>query len=263
MVPPTSGAAVARLGISKDRPVSRSEASRAARPVTNIPDPLPCHSRHTGFRSRFHLPLRGRLVYVPDLSEFLRARLWHAQNSSKNRFALASRSPRIAPSSSERSTRTSRAPTSRCAARQSRVCHQCWRLRRLSRQPIRCGHPHAASGRWRRAIDTATRRRAVGRETRKRARRSLCTVGDLRLAYPRQPHRPNQIVDTAVDTPPIPGLLDYCDQRLLGALAGLQKRREVAALPQFQDAQLQRAKPGIEGAIAVTVAPVMRSPLRS
>ena len=164
MVPPTSGAAVARLGISKDRPVSRSEASRAARPVTNIPDPLPCHSRHTGFRSRFHLPLHGRLVYVPDLSEFLRARLWHAQNSSKNRFALASRSPRIAPSSSERSTRTSRAPTSRCAARQSRVCHQCWRLRRLSRQPIRCGHPHAASGRWRRAIDTATRRRAVGRE---------------------------------------------------------------------------------------------------
>jgi len=52
-----------------------------------------------------------------------------------------------------------------------------------------------------------------------------------------------------------PGFLDHRDQRLLRGFAGFQKRREVAALPQLRDAQLQGAKPGVEGTVAVAVAP--------
>jgi hypothetical protein len=49
--------------------------------------------------------------------------------------------------------------------------------------------------------------------------------------------------------------LDYRDQRLLRALAGFEKRREIAPLPQLWDAQLQCAEPGVEGALAIAVAP--------
>src|SRR5438270_8640631 len=83
----------------------------------------------------------------------------------------------------------------------------------------------------------------------------LAQLGNLRLADPGQPHRLHQIVNPPGRHAPDPRLLDYRDQRLLRALAGFQKRREVAALPQFRDAQLQRAEPGIEGAVAVAVAP--------
>ena len=54
----------------------------------------------------------------------------------------------------------------RYAARRSRVGRRCRPRRRLLPQPRRCGHPRAASGRWRRA-------------------------------NPRQPHRLHQIVDPA------------------------------------------------------------------
>src|SRR5207248_8509578 len=80
-------------------------------------------------------------------------------------------------------------------------------------------------------------------------------LGNLGLADPRQPHRLHQIVDPTGRHAADPGLLDYRDQRLLRALAGFEKRREVAALPQFRNAQLQRAEPGVEGAVAVAVAP--------
>ena len=79
--------------------------------------------------------------------------------------------------------------------------------------------------------------------------------GNLRLADPGQPHRLHQIVDAAGRHTADPGLLDDRDQRLLRALAGLQKRREIAALPQLRDAQLQRAQARVEGAVAVAVAP--------
>jgi hypothetical protein len=62
-------------------------------------------------------------------------------------------------------------------------------------------------------------------------------LGDLRLADPRQPHRLNQIVDTAGRHAANPGFLDHRDQRLLRTLAGFEKRREIAALPQFWDPQ--------------------------
>jgi hypothetical protein len=38
-------------------------------------------------------------------------------------------------------------------------------------------------------------------------------------------------------------------------LAGFEKRREVAGLPQLGDAQLQGAEAGVEAAVAVAVAP--------
>jgi hypothetical protein len=50
------------------------------------------------------------------------------------------------------------------------------------------------------------------------------------------------------------GLLDDRDQRLLGPPARLQKRREVAALAQLGDGQLDRADPGVPLARPVAVA---------
>jgi hypothetical protein len=80
-------------------------------------------------------------------------------------------------------------------------------------------------------------------------------LGNLRFADAGQPHRLHQIIDPAGRHAADPGFLDDRDQRLLRALAGLQKRREVSALPQFGEAQLQSAEAGIEGAVAVAVAP--------
>src|SRR5215470_12023703 len=77
----------------------------------------------------------------------------------------------------------------------------------------------------------------------------------LRLADAGQPHRLHQIVDPAGRHTANPGLLDHRNQRLLRTLASLQKWREIAALPQFWDAQLQRAKPRVESAVAVAIAP--------
>src|SRR5438067_13597612 len=83
----------------------------------------------------------------------------------------------------------------------------------------------------------------------------LTEFGNLRLADPRQPHRLHQIIDPARRHAADPGLLDHRDQRLLRALAGFQKRREIAAVPQLRDAQLQRSQAGVEGSVAITVAP--------
>ena len=79
-------------------------------------------------------------------------------------------------------------------------------------------------------------------------------LGNLRLADPRQPHRLHQIVDPAGRHAADPGLLDHRDQRLLRALAGFEKRRKVAALPQLRNA-LQRTEPSVEGAAAIAVTP--------
>src|SRR5215467_7235147 len=42
---------------------------------------------------------------------------------------------------------------------------------------------------------------------------------------------------------------------LFRVLADFEKRREVAALAQFDDEQLHRRKTGVEGAVAIAVAP--------
>jgi len=91
------------------------------------------------------------------------------------------------------------------------------------------------------------------------AGQALAKLGDLRLADPGQSHCLHQIVDPPGRHAADPGLLDHRDQRLLRALAGFEKGRKVAALPQLWDAQLQRAEPSVEAAVAVAVAP--RRPL--
>src|SRR6202022_338479 len=67
----------------------------------------------------------------------------------------------------------------------------------------------------------------------------LAELGNLRLADPRQPPRLHQITTPPGRHAADPRLLDHRDQRLLRALAGFEKRREIAALPQLRDAQLQ------------------------
>jgi hypothetical protein len=57
--------------------------------------------------------------------------------------------------------------------------------------------------------------------------------------------------------------IPFIEQVLFDLPRHAEKRREVTALPQFQDAQLRRAETRIEGAVAVTVRQVVRSPLRS
>ena len=71
-------------------------------------------------------------------------------------------------------TRKSRLPRDRYAARRSRVGRRCWPPPRLLRRLRRYGRPRAASGRWRRATDTATRRRAAGRGRHAPANGQLC-----------------------------------------------------------------------------------------
>jgi len=51
-----------------------------------------------------------------------------------------------------------------------------------------------------------------------------------------------------------PRLLDHGHQGLLAGLTGLEERREVAALPQLGNAQLQTAQPRVERPLAITVA---------
>ena len=76
------------------------------------------------------------------------------------------------------------------------------------------------------------------------------------LALREEPHRPRDLVDPARRHPADPGLLDDGDQRLFRRLARLQERREVAAGPQLRDLEIERAKPRVERAVAVAVAPV-------
>ena len=71
---------------------------------------------------------------------------------------------------------------------------------------------------------------------------------------PDEAHRLHQLVDPAGRHAADPGLLDHRDQRLLGGLARLQERREVRPLPQLRDAQLERAEPRVERAVAIAVA---------
>jgi hypothetical protein len=57
-----------------------------------------------------------------------------------------------------------------------------------------------------------------------------------------------------VETPPIQGLQDHRDQRLLGSLARLEERREVRSLAQLGNSQLQRAEARVETTLAISVA---------
>lgn len=76
----------------------------------------------------------------------------------------------------------------------------------------------------------------------------------MALRDPRQTQRLHQLVDAPGRDTANPSLLDHRDESLLGGLARLQERREVRALAQLGDAQLERAKTRVEAALAVTVA---------
>lgn len=83
----------------------------------------------------------------------------------------------------------------------------------------------------------------------------LAQLGNLALGDARQPHGLDQIVDTPGRDACDPGLLDDGNKGLLGRLARLQERREIGAGPQLGDAQLQGAKPGVQRALAIAIAP--------
>ena len=82
----------------------------------------------------------------------------------------------------------------------------------------------------------------------------LAQLRNLRLADPRQPHRLHQIVDPPGRHAANPGLLDHRDQRLLRALAGFQKRREVAPAA-ASGCAIAASQADVESAVAVAVAP--------
>jgi hypothetical protein len=84
----------------------------------------------------------------------------------------------------------------------------------------------------------------------------LAQLGDLRLRDAREAHRLDQVVDAPGRDPADPGFLNDRHQGLLGHLAGLEERREVAALAQLGDAQLQGAEAGVQGPVAIAVAVV-------
>ena len=74
----------------------------------------------------------------------------------------------------------------------------------------------------------------------------LAELADGALGDPGQPHRLHQVVDAPGRDAADPGFLDHRHQGLLRRLPGLEEGREVAALPQLGDAQLQAAQPGVE-----------------
>ena len=82
----------------------------------------------------------------------------------------------------------------------------------------------------------------------------LAQLGDLALRDAGQAHRLHQFVDAAGRDAADPGLLDHRDQCLLGGLARLQEGREIRSLAQLGDAQLERAEPRVEAAVAIAVA---------
>jgi hypothetical protein len=83
---------------------------------------------------------------------------------------------------------------------------------------------------------------------------ALAEPRHLILRHARQAECLHQPVDLTGRHPVDVGLLDHCHQRLLAAAAGLQEAREVAALPQPWDGQLDRPHPGVPGPLPVAVA---------
>ena len=69
-----------------------------------------------------------------------------------------------------------------------------------------------------------------------------------------EPHGLHQLVDPPGGDATNPSLLNDSDKGLLGRPARLEEAREVGALPQLRDAQVQRAEPGVERTVAVAVA---------
>jgi hypothetical protein len=84
---------------------------------------------------------------------------------------------------------------------------------------------------------------------------------DLALGDP-QPQALDELVDAAGRDAAHIRLLDHAHQRLLAALARLQKAGEVAALADLRDLQLDLARPGVPAPRAIAVA-MRRAVLRA
>ena len=82
----------------------------------------------------------------------------------------------------------------------------------------------------------------------------LAQPADLALGDAAHAHGLDQVVDRAGRDALDVGLLDDRGQRLLGHPARLEEAREVAALAQLGDAQLDRAGPGLPVPVAIAVA---------
>jgi hypothetical protein len=67
-------------------------------------------------------------------------------------------------------------------------------------------------------------------------------------------HSGHQVFHAAGGNAADPGLLDHRDEGFFAGVAGLQEGREVAALAQLGDTQVQLAEAGIQAAVAVAVA---------
>ena len=87
----------------------------------------------------------------------------------------------------------------------------------------------------------------------------LAQAADLALGDAGHAQRLDQLVDRAGRDALDVGFLDHRRQRLLGHPARLQEAREVAALPQLGDAQLDRPGAGLPVPVAIAVA--LRQPL--
>jgi hypothetical protein len=87
-------------------------------------------------------------------------------------------------------------------------------------------------------------------------------AADLGLRDP-QPEALDELIDAAGGDAADIRLLHDGDQRLLAALPGLQKRREVAALADLRDLQLDLPGPGVPppGPIAVAMGRAILGPL--
>jgi hypothetical protein len=84
---------------------------------------------------------------------------------------------------------------------------------------------------------------------------SLHSLLTVLLLIPASPTACTRSSTRRVETPPAnPGLLDHRHQNLLRRLAGLQEGREVAALPQLGDPQLQAAQPRVQCPVAIPIA---------
>jgi hypothetical protein len=85
--------------------------------------------------------------------------------------------------------------------------------------------------------------------------------GDPRHLAPAdpQPQRLDELVDPPRADAADIGLLDDGDQRLLGSLSGLQKAREVAALTDLGDLQLDLTRPRVPAPRPIAI--VMRRPI--
>ena len=82
----------------------------------------------------------------------------------------------------------------------------------------------------------------------------LAEPAHLALRDAAHAERLDQVVDGAGRDPLDVGLLDHGGERLLGQPARLQEAREVGALAQLRDAQLDRAGPGLPVPLAIAVA---------